>query len=121
VATLVTLVSDDASFTMPPFPLWLRGPEDIGKWYVGQGAACEGSRLVPLHVNGTAGFAAYKAAGDGSWHPFAIQVVEASGGRLVGLHHFLDLDRTLFAAFGLPPVLTAETLAEAVTEAAEGE
>ena len=103
VATLVSLVSEDAEFTMPPFPLWLRGPEDIGKWYVGQGAACEGSRLLPVAANGRAGFGAYKAVGDGTWAPFALQVVEASGGRLVGLHHFLD--PALFAAFGLPPVL----------------
>jgi RNA polymerase sigma-70 factor (ECF subfamily) len=105
VATLVTLVSDDASFTMPPFPLWLRGPEDIGKWYVGQGTGCEGSRLIPVQANGSAGYGAYKAAGDGTWTPFALQVIEVSGGRLVGLHHFLGAEH--FAAFGLPPVLEA--------------
>ena len=110
VSTLVSLVSDDAQFTMPPFPLWLRGPEDIGKWYVGQGAGCEGSRLLPVGANGTAGFGAYKLASPGRWEPFALQVIEASGGRLVGLHHFLD--PALFAAFGLPPFLT---------EAGEGE
>ena len=105
VATLVSLVAEDADFTMPPFPLWLRGPLDIGKWYVGQGAGCEGSRLLPVWTNGTAGFAAYKQAGPGRWQPFALQVIEVSDGRLAGLHHFLDA--RLFAAFGLPAELTA--------------
>ncbi|HWL35837.1 MAG TPA: sigma-70 family RNA polymerase sigma factor [Frankiaceae bacterium] len=104
VTTLVSLVSEDADFSMPPFPLWLQGPEDIGKWYVGQGAGCRGSRLLPVSANGTYGFGAYKQAGPDRWEPFALQVVESSGGRLVGLHHFLD--PALFAAFGLPAFLT---------------
>ena len=106
VAELVSLISEDAQFTMPPFPLWLRGTEDIAKWYAGQGAGCAGSRLIPLAVNGCAGFAAYKSAGPGVWKPFALQVIEVSGGRLAGLHHFLDLDGRLFEAFGLPAELT---------------
>jgi RNA polymerase sigma-70 factor (ECF subfamily) len=107
VDALVTLIAEDAQFTMPPFPLWLTGHEDIAKWYLGQGIGCRGSRLLPLQVNGAAGFAAYKQAGEGRWEPFAVQVIEPSGGRLVGLHHFLDFDGRLFASFGLPPFLEA--------------
>ncbi|HEU0130022.1 MAG TPA: sigma-70 family RNA polymerase sigma factor [Mycobacteriales bacterium] len=107
VESLVTLIADDATFTMPPFPLWLRGTPDIAKWYVGQGAGCRGSRLIPVSANGSPAFAAYKQSGPGRWAPFALQVVEPSGGRLVALHHFLDAER-LFAAFGLPPELHAE-------------
>ena len=105
VSALVSLVTEDAEFTMPPFPLWLRGLEDIGTWYTGQGAGCEGSRLLPVRANGTFGFGAYKRVSPGRWEPFALQVIEASGGRLVGLHHFLD--PRLFASFGLPPFLEA--------------
>jgi RNA polymerase sigma-70 factor (ECF subfamily) len=105
VDTLVTLVSDDASFTMPPWPLWLRGPEDIGKWYLGQGIACRGSHLVPVAANGVQGYGAYKPAGEGRWEPWGIQVIEASGGRITGLYHYIDA--ALFPAFGLPPVLEA--------------
>jgi RNA polymerase sigma-70 factor (ECF subfamily) len=100
VDTLVSLLHDDVAFSMPPFPLWLHSHDDIGTWYVGQGAACEGSRLLPVRANGTAAFGAYKPAGDGTLRPFALQVVETSGGRLVGLHHFLDA--RLFEVFGLP-------------------
>ena len=106
VDTLVTLVSDDAAFTMPPFPMWLRGPVDIGRFYLGHGIGCRGSKLLPVHANGVAGFGAYKPAGPGVWEPWAIQVIEASGGRIVGLHHYLD--ERLFAAFGLPPRIEAD-------------
>jgi RNA polymerase sigma-70 factor, ECF subfamily len=105
ITSLVALIRDDAVFDMPPFPLWLNTLDDIAKWYTGQGAACEGSRLIPIAVNGEAGFAAYKRSGPNTWDPFAIQVIEVDGDRIVGLHHFLD--PRLFRAFGLPPRLEA--------------
>jgi RNA polymerase sigma-70 factor (ECF subfamily) len=37
----------------------------------------------------------------GLWEPFAIQVIEVAGGRIVGHHNFLYPER--FADFGLPP------------------
>src|SRR4051812_33688472 len=100
---LVALIHEDANFTMPPFPLWLKGTPDIAKWYVGQGHACEGSRLIPTFANGCAAFGAYKQSGPTTHDPFALQVIEVSGDRITGLHHFLDT--SLFAAFGLPPRL----------------
>lgn len=35
------------------------------------------------------------------WEPFAIQVIEVAGGRIVGHHNFLYPER--FGQFGLPP------------------
>jgi RNA polymerase sigma-70 factor (ECF subfamily) len=100
ISSLVALLHEDATFTMPPFALWLQGTEEISKWYVGQGAACEGSRLLATSANGCAAFGAYKPSGHGTLEPFALQVIELSGGRISGLHHFLD--PALFVAFGLP-------------------
>jgi RNA polymerase sigma-70 factor (ECF subfamily) len=97
---LVTLLHDDATFSMPPFALWLQGTKEICRWYVGQGAACEGSRLIATAANGCAAFGSYKPTGHGTLEPFALQVIEVSGGRISGLHHFLDAE--LFIAFGLP-------------------
>jgi RNA polymerase sigma-70 factor (ECF subfamily) len=100
IEALVSLIHEDATFSMPPFELWLQGTPDIAKWYVGQGAGCEGSRLVPLALNGCGGFAAYKPAAAGGHEAFAIQVIEVTDGRITGLHHFLYPE--LFEAFGLP-------------------
>jgi RNA polymerase sigma-70 factor (ECF subfamily) len=100
ITSLVSLLHDDATFTMPPFELWLQGTTDIAEWYVGQGRACEGSRLVATHANGCPAFASYKPAADGGWEPFNLHIVEISDGRISGLHHFLYPE--LYPLFGLP-------------------
>jgi RNA polymerase sigma-70 factor (ECF subfamily) len=77
----------------------------MGRWFLGQGVGCRGSRLVPTAANGCAAFGSYRPDADGVHRPFAVQVIEISGGRIVGHHNFLDTN--LFAAFGLPARLPA--------------
>lgn len=99
---LVSLLHEDATMSMPPYRLWLRGPADIAAWHLGPGAECRGSRLVPTVANGTAAFGQYRPSGPGGRHePWALQVIEVSGGRIVGLNAFLDVAR-VFPLFGLP-------------------
>src|SRR3954447_9440818 len=76
IESLVALIADDAEFSMPPFDLWLRGTSDIARWYTGQGAGCEDSRMIALRANGCAAFAQYKLSGDNEWEPWALQVIE---------------------------------------------
>ncbi|HUE90469.1 sigma factor-like helix-turn-helix DNA-binding protein, partial [Pseudomonas sp.] len=102
---LVTLLRDDVVLSMPPWDLWLRGPSDLAAWFLGQGGGCRGGRLLPITVNGTAGFGSYKPSRPGLWEPFAIQVIEVADGRIIGHHNFLYPDR--FADYGLPPRLEA--------------
>jgi RNA polymerase sigma-70 factor (ECF subfamily) len=105
VDELVALMRSDVVLSMPPYDTWLVGPEELAAWFLGHGIGCRGGRLVPVEVNGTAGFGNYRSAGPGRWEPFAIQVIETSGGRITGHHNFLYPDR--FAEFGLPPHLEA--------------
>jgi len=101
ISSLVSLIHEDATFQMPPHELWLRGTEDIGKWYLGQGIGCKGSRMLPAgFANGCAAFGSYRPVGPDVHEPFAFQVIEVSGGQIVSLHHFLYPE--LFPAFGLP-------------------
>jgi RNA polymerase sigma-70 factor (ECF subfamily) len=100
IGSLVSLLREDATFSMPPYALWLCGPLEVRRWYLGQGCGCRGSRLVATAANGCPAFGAYRPGEDGAHHPFALQVIEVSGGRIAALHHFLDPG--LFAAFGLP-------------------
>lgn len=86
--------------SMPPYDFWLRGPVEMGRWFLGQGIGCRGPRLVPTAANGCAAFGSYRPDGQGGHQPFAIQVIEVSGERIVGHHNFVDTD--LFAIFGLP-------------------
>ncbi|OAH13220.1 sigma-70 family RNA polymerase sigma factor [Streptomyces jeddahensis] len=102
MAALTALLHEDAVMTMPPFDLWLRGPEDITGFMTTLGAACEGSRLIPVVANGTPAFAQYKPDPDGKgFVPWAVQVIEVSGGRVTGFHCFLDTAR-FFPLFGVP-------------------
>ena len=102
VAELVSLLREDATFSMPPYELWLRGPEAVRGWLLGKGAVCRGSRLVPTRACGAPAFAQYHAAPGGGFEPWALIVLELSGDRIVGWSSFLDTE-TLFPRFGLPP------------------
>nr|WP_190252187.1 sigma-70 family RNA polymerase sigma factor [Dactylosporangium sucinum] len=93
---LTALLHEDATLSMPPLPLWLRGPADIRAWMAGTGSGCQGSRLVPVVANGMPAFGQYRTTG-----PWALIVLELSGGRIAGVNNFLDTAR-LFPLFGLP-------------------
>jgi RNA polymerase sigma-70 factor, ECF subfamily len=100
--SLVSLLHEDATLSMPPYALWLRGPEHIRDWFVGTGSGCRGSRLVPVTANGMPAFGQYRASGPGGrFEPWALQVIAISDGRVTGLNSFLDTAR-LFPLFGLP-------------------
>src|SRR6476620_10157512 len=111
IASLVTLLHEDAQFSMPPFPLWVEGPVQIGRCMLVQGIHCKGSRVLAIEANGGPAVAVYHPAGPGAYEPWAIVVVEMSGERITGLHHFLYPE--MFAAFGLPPRLEGEHVGEA--------
>src|SRR5690606_15803388 len=59
IDALVTLLREDATMTMPPFPMWVQGRADIAGFFLGTGAGCRGSRLVPTTANGTFAFGQY--------------------------------------------------------------
>ncbi len=105
--SLVTLISEDAKMSMPPFALWIVGPDEIANWMLGPGAACRDSKVVPTVANGLPAYGQYKPGPvEGQLDPWALQVVEVSDGRIVGLTFFLDTEE-LFPLFGLPDKLTA--------------
>jgi RNA polymerase sigma-70 factor (ECF subfamily) len=100
ITALVALLHQDAVMSMPPYELWLRGPEEMGRFFGGTGAKCEGSRLVPVIANGMAAFGCYNTDPAGGYSPWAIQVIEVADGRISGHHNFIGPD--LFPVFGLP-------------------
>ena len=104
---LTSLIREDATQSMPPFDLWLRGRDDIFAWWVGPGIGCRGSRVIPsVAANGSPAFGQYKPSPDGGYEPWALQVVELEGGKIGELTFFLDTER-VFPLFGLPPRLDA--------------
>jgi RNA polymerase sigma-70 factor, ECF subfamily len=105
IPALVTLLRDDVVLSMPPYDVWLRGPDEMAAWFVGPGIVCKDGRLLAVAVNGTAGFGNYHQVPPGVWEPWGIQVIEVSGGKIAGHHNFLYPE--LFAEFGLPPRIEA--------------
>ncbi|MGI5402493.1 sigma-70 family RNA polymerase sigma factor [Streptomyces sp. CA-135486] len=104
---LTALLREDATMSMPPYDLWLRGHDDIVGWMLGVGEVCRGSKLVPTVANGSPAFAHYhpSRSGDG-YEPWALIVLEVRDGMIGGMDFFLDTKRW-FPLFGLPDRLAA--------------
>ena len=100
---LTALIHEDATQSMPPYDLWLSGRDDIFSWWVGPGAGCRGSRVIPtVSANGSPAFGQYKPSETGEgYEPWALQVLEISG-RTDRRAHVLPRHRDLFPLFGLP-------------------
>jgi RNA polymerase sigma-70 factor (ECF subfamily) len=108
IDALTSLIREDATQSMPPFDLWLSGRDDIFEWWLGPGIGCRGSRVIPtVAANGSPAFGQYKPNESGSgYEPWALQVLELSGGGIAELTFFLDTER-VFPLFGLPLRLDA--------------
>ena len=108
VDALASLLREDATMSMPPYELWLRGPEAVRGWLAGRGIGCAGSRLLPTAANGLPAFGQYRVGpAPGTWKPWGLVVLELDGARIAGWNTYLDVER-LFPLFGLPMELTAD-------------
>jgi RNA polymerase sigma-70 factor (ECF subfamily) len=103
IDALTSLIHEDATQSMPPYDLWLTGRDDIFTWWLGPGAGCRGSRVIPTTAaNGKPAFGQYKPSATGhGYEPWALQVLEIVDGKIAELTFFLDTER-VFPLFGLP-------------------
>ena len=106
VEGLTRLMREDVTLCMPPYALWLRGPEDIRAWMLGLGSGCRGSRLIPTVACGRPAFAQYRPNPEGGHKAWALIVLDLAGGQIAGVTSFLDTG-ALFPRFGFPLLLPA--------------
>ncbi len=99
---LTSLLREDATWSMPPYELWLQTHDDVRAWCLGPGIGCRDSRLLPVEANGSPAFGQYKPGPEGSLEPWSLQVLEIRDGAIAGITFFLDTER-LFPLFRLPP------------------
>src|SRR5207245_4185875 len=94
IDALTALIQEDATQSMPPFDLWLRGRDDIFTWWFGPGIGCKGSKLIPAQhtANGLPAWGQYKPSDEGGYEPWALQVVEVSGGKVAEVTCVLDTE-----------------------------
>jgi RNA polymerase sigma-70 factor (ECF subfamily) len=99
VASLASLLSDDATLTMPPMPAVI-GRDAIRALLLHLFATLGEIRVVPLWVSGEPGFAAYhRAPGDAIFRAHLVQAVTVHAGGLQALHTYLS--PALFSHFSL--------------------
>jgi RNA polymerase sigma-70 factor, ECF subfamily len=104
---LTALLREDARQSMPPYDMWLAGRDDVLRWWFGPGIACKGSRVISaVSANGMPTYGQYKIDPNGGYSPWALQVIDVSGGQIREITFFLDTAR-LFPLFGLPLHLDA--------------
>src|ERR671923_3106320 len=71
IDALTSLIQEDATQSMPPYDMWLRGRDDIFAWWFGPGIGCRGSRVIPVaSANGAPAFGQYKPAAEGGYEPW---------------------------------------------------
>ena len=92
---LTALLREDATFCMPPYSLWLQGPEEVRIWMTGLGCGCRGSRLIPTAASGWPAFAQYRPSPHGGRMAWALIVLELSGDQISGVNSFLDAGKVV--------------------------
>ncbi len=97
IEALSRLLHEEATMSMPPYELWLRGRASIARWMLTYGIGCRGSRLLPVgQANGLPAFVQYRQGGAVPW---AVVLLQVAGERITDLHYFLDTE-SLFPRFG---------------------
>jgi RNA polymerase sigma-70 factor (ECF subfamily) len=108
-AALTALLREEARLTMPPYPTWFQGRQDIATAFEFATDPKSPSYLGELRTVATAAnrqpaVAAYvRRTGDSEYRALGIDVLRLEGDLVVEITRFIRAD--IFAAFGLPPTL----------------
>ncbi len=107
VNAIVTMLTQDAVWEMPPFLGWYTGAANIGNLIDTQ---CPGGThdmpMIQTVANGQPAYGLYMRSADGTFQPFHLQVLELEGGQVKHVGAFFD--HRLFEKFGLPKSLPAD-------------
>jgi RNA polymerase sigma-70 factor (ECF subfamily) len=109
IEAIVSMLTRDAIWEMPPFTGWYQGNVNIGRLIATQ---CPGERhdmrMVPTRANGQPAFALYMRGADDAFYPFHLQVLTLG---MDGVQHVgAFFGSHLFETFGLPASLPADRL-----------
>jgi len=100
---LLALLTEDATWSMPPLPNWFRGRSSIAA-FLAAGPFTQTWRHIPTQANGQLAVAGYLRDDTGEFTAYALDVIEVRSGRIASVVGFLSPE--VFAAFGLPERLS---------------
>ncbi|MFC4598083.1 sigma-70 family RNA polymerase sigma factor [Cohnella hongkongensis] len=105
INALVSLFHEEGCMSMPPFPMWVSGQDDLFKFFTLTRWHCEGSKFLPATVNGGyPALAQYMPSKDGSvLVPWGVHVLEVKDNRIRHVQNFINTK--LFSRLGLPEQL----------------
>jgi RNA polymerase sigma-70 factor (ECF subfamily) len=107
---LITMLTEDATWSMPPTPTWYQGHASLRDWLVREPLA-ERWRHWPTMANGQLAVGCYLADGD-RFTPAVLDVLTLDGERIDAVTAFLfheggtESPERAFARFGLPAELS---------------
>jgi RNA polymerase sigma-70 factor, ECF subfamily len=102
VDAILAMLTEDATFAMPPYPDWQRGSDAVAaSWLMPEGPARQ-LRLIPTRANGQLAVGAYRLEA-GRYVPIALDVLTFEDARIAGITAFRA--PALFPRFGLPEEL----------------
>jgi RNA polymerase sigma-70 factor (ECF subfamily) len=109
--TIIALLHDDVTLSMPPSPTWISGRANVIRFFMNRAvpaALQHRFRTALVGANGAASAGFYRREDDGSAAFFALQVLETKDGRIRVIDHFMSTSaHAAFFAGGLARTLTA--------------
>ena len=104
VGAILALLAEDATFSMPPYPGWCRGREEIaGSWLMPESMPSE-LRFVPTSASGQLALGVYRLDHEaGRYLPVCLDVLAVRDGKITDVIAFRSLDD--YSRFGLPESL----------------
>ena len=103
IDALIALFHEEGCMSMPPFPMWIHGKDDLFKFFLLTRWHCEGSRFRPVIVNGGyPALAQYVPNPEDTTIliPWGIHVLEVKDQKILHVQNFINIK--LFSRFGLP-------------------
>ncbi len=108
--TVVSLLHEEVTLSMPPIPRWFSGLPAVERFFrahVQEAAFTSVFRAALVEANGTLGLAFYRRR-EGVWRFFAVQLYEMRDGRIAVIDHFMSTSyKAAFFAAGLAETLPA--------------
>lgn len=99
VDALLNLLTEDATWSMPPMPNWYRGHAAIAR-FLAEGPFTQQWRHLPGYANGQLAVGSYLRSGADGFLPFALDVLEVRDGLIASIVAFVRGE--MFPVFGLP-------------------